>query len=245
MSTAPVAPRAVDAFVQLWAEALSNVLGQLASVEYPMQPTSAEGMPDTETGDVQLTVTAVGNVRGEMSVRVPASSVVQLAKLLTKANTAASQLSADNGSTLDELFRQVAGHVVTAARPKGLEIQLTTVLGEAPTWSPGASGWICSAPGAPHLLQVEWKLSSALATGLVSSWQEQAGSASEAMPEVREVTPTKSAEAVNTKLPAKLHRSTAHGTRRRGTIWSDIELELLMLPCDVVTPTMTEIIITA
>lgn len=205
MSTAPVAPaRAVNAFVHLWAEASSNVLAQGASAEYSMQPSSAEGMPGPDAGDVQLTITAAGNVRGEMSVRVPASSMVQLAKLLTGANTAASEVSADSRSAVEEFFRQVAGHVVTSARPKGLEIQLTTVPGEAPTWSPGASGWICSGLGAPHQLQVEWKLSSALATGLVSSWQEQAASLPAAVAEETEARPTKSAEAINTKLPAKL-----------------------------------------
>jgi flagellar motor switch protein FliN len=70
------------------------------------------------------------------------------------------------------LFRQIAGHVATSARPRGLEIQLTVNLGEAPTWPPAASGWIFSGPTAPRPAQIEWKLSSALATALVSAWRE-------------------------------------------------------------------------
>lgn len=75
-------------------------------------------------------------------------------------------------SALEELFRQIAGHVVTSAKPKGLEIQLTVILGESPTWPPAASGWIFSGPTAPRPAQIEWKLSSALATALVSAWRE-------------------------------------------------------------------------
>ncbi|HZQ17821.1 MAG TPA: FliM/FliN family flagellar motor switch protein [Terriglobales bacterium] len=207
MSTAPVAPpRAVNTFVHLWAEALSNVLAQVASAEYSMQPTLSGQMPQPDAGDVQLTITAAGNVRGEMTVGVPASSVLELARLLTDGNATASELSGDNRSAVEEFFRQVAGHVVTSARPKGLEIQLTTVPGEAPTWSPGASGWICSVPGAPHQLQIEWKLSSALATGIVSSWQEQAASPPAAVREVQDATAesTYVGRAKEERLPAKL-----------------------------------------
>lgn len=208
MSTVPVvSSTAVTAFGQLWAEALSNVLAQVTSGAYPMQATSAEGMPEPEAGDVQLTITAAGSVRGEMNVRVPGPAARDFVKLTSGANPGASELSAESRSALEELFRQVAGHVVTSARPKGLEIQLTTVLGEAPTWSPGASGWISSAAGAPHQLQVEWRLSSALATGLVSSWQEQAApppAVSQEREEANDAKNLRGSKGSNEKLPAKL-----------------------------------------
>ena len=49
---------------------------------------------------------------------------------------------------------------------------LTVVIGESPTWSPAASGWVCSGQAAPRKVQIEWRLSSALTTSLISAWQE-------------------------------------------------------------------------
>lgn len=161
----------VHAFAQLWIEALSTVLSQVASAKFPMQAGEAENVPAAE--DVQLTVTAAGTARGEMNLRLPPATALDLAKIFVSDTDAArADLTADDRSALEELFRQVAGHVATSARPKGLEIQLTVSLGEAPTWAAAANGWICSGPEAPRAAQVEWKLSSALATALVSTWRE-------------------------------------------------------------------------
>lgn len=130
-------------------------------------------MPAAAAEDVQLTITAAGTARGEMNLRLPPGTAVDLAKIFAADTDAArTDVTADDRSALEELFRQVAGHVVTSARPKGLEVQLTVTLGEAPTWPPAASGWICSRPTAPRVAQIEWKLSSALATALVSAWRE-------------------------------------------------------------------------
>jgi flagellar motor switch protein FliN len=45
-------------------------------------------------------------------------------------------------------------------------------LGEAPTWSPGASGWLCSGADAKFKVEIEWRLSSALAVSLQAAWQQ-------------------------------------------------------------------------
>ena len=163
----------VNAFAQLWIEALSTVMSQVASASFPMQEGGAENMPAAVAEDVQLTVTAAGTARGEMNLRLPPATALDLAKIfISDTNAARTEITADDRSALEELFRQVAGHVATSAKPKGLEIQLTVILGEAPTWPPAASGWLFSGPTAPRPAQVEWKLSSALATALVSTWRE-------------------------------------------------------------------------
>lgn len=163
----------VNAFAQLWTEALATVMSQVASASFPMQQGGAENMPAPAANDVQLTVTAAGTARGEMNLRLPSATALDLAKIFVSDTDAArTEMTADDRSALEELFRQVAGHVATSARPKGLEIQLTVNLGEAPTWSEAASGWMCSASTAPRPAEVEWKLSSALATALVSTWKE-------------------------------------------------------------------------
>jgi flagellar motor switch protein FliN len=163
----------VNAFAQLWTEAISSVMSQVASASFPMQQGGGENMPAASAEDVQLTVTAAGTARGEMSLCLPPATALDLAKIFVSDTDAArTETTADDRSALEELFRQVAGHVATSARPKGLEIQLTVIIGELPTWPPAASGWICSGPAAPRPAQIEWKLSSALATALVSAWRE-------------------------------------------------------------------------
>ncbi|HUK49005.1 MAG TPA: flagellar motor switch protein FliN [Terriglobales bacterium] len=202
MSTPPVTtPRPVSAFIQLWADAASTVLQQIVSAAYPITVAPAEEMPASAAGDVQLTITATGTARGEMSLRVPAPTAIELAKVFTaNPDVPGPEPSADDRAALEELFRQFAGHVVTSARPKGLEIQLTTALGETPTWSPGASGCLRSGAGAPQQLQIEWKLSSALATALVTTWQEPEAAKPAPPPEIKkEVKATKDAN-----LPSKL-----------------------------------------
>ena len=166
-------PGPVNAFAQLWTEAMSAVMSQVASASFPMQAATAETMPPAAAEDVQLTVTAAGTARGEMNLRLPPATAVDLAKIfISDTDAARTEVTADDRSALEELFRQIAGHVVTSAKPKGLEVQLTVNLGEAPTWPPAASGCISSGATAPRPVQVEWKLSSALATALVSAWRE-------------------------------------------------------------------------
>jgi flagellar motor switch protein FliN/FliY len=163
----------VNAFAQLWTEAISSVMSQVASASFPMQGGAGENMPAGVPEDVQLTITAAGTARGEMNLRLPPGTAIDLAKIFVSDTDAArTELTADDRAALEELFRQIAGHVATSARPKGLEIQLTVTLGEVPTWPPAARGWIFSGPTAPRPSQVEWKLSSALATALVSTWRE-------------------------------------------------------------------------
>jgi flagellar motor switch protein FliN len=163
----------VKAFGQLWVDALGTVMSQVASAVFPTQEGGAESMPAAVPEDVQLTITAAGTARGEMNLRLPPGTALDLAKIFVSDTDAArTELTADDRSALEELFRQIAGHVATSARSKGLEIQLTVILGEAPTWPAAASGCIFSGSGAPHPAQLEWKLSSALATALVSAWRE-------------------------------------------------------------------------
>ena len=159
-------------FIQLWIESIASVLGQVASAAFPVEETAGEGMPAAAATDLYLTITAASAVRGEMGLRLPQATAVELAKLFMSDTDAAHvELNADDRSAAEELFRQIAGHVSTAARPIWTEIPLTVVAGEAPTWSSAASGWICSPQGATRQLQIEWSLSSALTTALAAARQ--------------------------------------------------------------------------
>ena len=206
MSASTVAPNPpVGAFVQLWAECISSVMSHVASAPCPMQESTGETFPAPSIGDVQLTVAASGAARGEMNLRLPPATALGLAKIVrAEADTARAELNADDRTALEELFRQIAGQVSTSSRPKGLEIQLTVVVGEAPTWSPGARGWICSGPDAPSPVQIEWSLSSALATGLVAATREPEPPAVAPTPSDRSKDPSKFALLMDVELDLTL-----------------------------------------
>ena len=171
-------------FMQLWAASASNVLGQIVSGIFQIDlaeepPTGAIEAAET---DVYLTITVAGSARGEMSFRLPANVALEMARTFSGEGTSENKdLTADDRAALDELFRQIAGHVSTAAKEKWNEIPITVGSGEAPTWSPGASGWLCSAAGTAFAVAIEWRLSAALTTSLQAVRQASA-TASQPLP---------------------------------------------------------------
>jgi flagellar motor switch protein FliN len=159
-------PEQVRDYIRLWAESMGTVLGQIAAASFPVQNT-AERQPGTPAAhDVQLIATAAGAARGELSLRIPESSALALAKLFTGAVPAGSEITAEESSAIEELLRQVAGHIVTSAGPLFPDLSLSVALRESPTWSPAASGWFESGPGAPCEVALEWQMSAALHTSL-------------------------------------------------------------------------------
>ena len=171
-------------FMQLWAASASNVLGQIVSgifqIDLAEEPPT--GPIEAAETDVYLTITVAGSARGEMSFRLPANVALEMARTFSGEGTAENkELTADDHSALDELFRQMAGHVSTAAKEKWSEVPITVASGEAPTWSPGASGWLCSAAGTAFAIAIEWRLSAALTTSL-QAIRQASPSASQSLP---------------------------------------------------------------
>jgi flagellar motor switch protein FliN/FliY len=168
-------------FAQLWAEVLARVLGQIAATPFPIEAadTAPDAVPPPAATDLNVTITSGGSVRGEMSLRIPQASALALVRVFNGDSDTNSreltprELTANDRSALQELFRQIAGRVSTAARPRWPELPLTASLSEAPTWSPAASGWIVSSSAAPRPLGMEWKLSAALLSALLAAWQEE------------------------------------------------------------------------
>jgi flagellar motor switch protein FliN/FliY len=159
----------IRTFIQLWAESLSLVLGQIASAPFPMMSaeTSAD-RPALAGSDVWLTVTIAGPAQGEMVVRVPQPAALLLSKIFMQEETLPAELTPEGRSAVEELFRQVAGYVTTSGRATLPDIAVTVGLSSAPTWPPTSSGWIDSAAGAPQTLAIEWRMSAALGAALAS-----------------------------------------------------------------------------
>jgi CheY-specific phosphatase CheX len=117
----------VRAYMQVWAESLSQVLGQVAGSPFAMEylpETPADVRPPQES-DLRVILVAAGALRGEMSLRIPREAVLALAQLfLSEARDAAAEFKPDHQEAVEELLRQVAGLAATALKPRWGEVQL-------------------------------------------------------------------------------------------------------------------------
>jgi flagellar motor switch protein FliN/FliY len=158
------------AFVQVWAEALSQVLGQIASTEVPCFPLSAAPprLPPAGGADQWIACTCSGTVRGEMSLRLNPAVVLGFAQVFMSEPAAPEvELTSDHREAVVELFRQVAGLVATSAKPRWGEIklQMETSAG-APSWPASSTSWLQAGKEETADALVEVQLSAALVAAL-------------------------------------------------------------------------------
>jgi len=160
-------------YMQLWAESIASVLGQIAgapfAVEY-LTEAPAE-TPPAQENDLRVVMVAAGGLRGEMSLRIPRACALGMAQLfLGETQDAAGEFKSDYQESVEELLRQVAGHAASAIKPRWGEVQLRLESATAaPSWSPAAGGWLASGVGAVCPLRLEWQLSAALNAALVAA----------------------------------------------------------------------------
>jgi flagellar motor switch protein FliN/FliY len=158
--------------MQVWAESMAQVLGQVAGSPYAVEclPASPAEAPPTQESDLRVIIVVAGALRGEMSMRIPLAAVLGVAQLfLSEAQDAAAEFKPDHQEAVEELLRQVAGHAATALKPRWGEVQLRLESGAPPSWSPGSGGWLDSGSGTSCRLWLEWQLSAALNAALVAA----------------------------------------------------------------------------
>jgi len=164
---------------------MALVLGQIAGAACPMEfkaEAPEAGAGDAE-GDLRAMMTAAGSLRGEMAMRVPQGAVLGVAQIfLGEAQDASASLSNEHREAAEEFLRQVAGQVATALKPAWGEVQLRLEFGSAPSWPPGAGGWVGPGEGAPAQLWVEWQASAALLAALRQSRAESSAAAAAPVP---------------------------------------------------------------
>ena len=159
-------------FVQLWAQSLSLVLGQIAGAPFSLLLSEVSPERPAEAGtDILVTVAAAGAAQGEMGFRIPQSEAKTLVAIFMQ--DAAAAEGNDGRAEIEELFRQVAGYVSTSAKPTLPNLGLTISLSPSFAWPPAAIGWISSAEGAPKNLAIEWRMSAALEAAIVKAMREQ------------------------------------------------------------------------
>jgi len=164
----PLSPE-VARFIGAWSESMASVLGSIAGSAYPVrcvnQPDSSS--PSPSESDLEAVVTASGPLRGEMNLHIPQSAVIRLAQVFLGEETDTSvAFKAEHRDAVEELIRQIAGHVASALKPVWGDCQLRVEFGVAPAWPPGAEGWFTSSNDSPSRLWVQWRVSAALVAAL-------------------------------------------------------------------------------
>jgi flagellar motor switch protein FliN len=169
-STPAPAPKQEFEHMQVWAQALAEVLGQVVGSPVPndvLGESPADLAPASEA-DVWILCAFSGGLRGELALRLPAASARVLAQLFMS-----EPVNADAASTPEhreaavELLRQVAGHAATALKGTWGEVQLRLDPAPgAPSWPSSSTYWLRAANDATPAGVVEFHLSAALAAAL-------------------------------------------------------------------------------
>jgi len=188
-AAAALAPAPAE-YVQLWADSLSQVMGQITGTAVPCAvraetPAELSPAPAAES-DLWAVVTASGGLRGEMTLRLPATTALHLAQIFMgepmgepmSESPVPGELTADYKDAVIELLRQVSGIVSTAAKARWGEIQLRVELGAAaPSWPTAASLWVQAGEDGPASMVLEFGLSASFVAEL------RAGKTAPAKPE--------------------------------------------------------------
>jgi flagellar motor switch protein FliN len=176
-------------FVEVWAQGLAQVLGQVTGSSFPcvMLTQPPAELPASAEGDLWIICACAGGLRGEMSLRLPPVSAARLARILigepvapeapaeptvSPEHVSAEQISAEpisgeQGEAATELFRQVAGLVASELKPQWGEVQLRPeIAGGTPSWPSSSTSWLRAGETADNTAWAEVHLSAALGAAL-------------------------------------------------------------------------------
>ena len=177
MTEAASTPSPADpaSFLELWAQCFSQTLGQLTAV--PVSCAVLAELPAelaaVSENDLSLLATLSSGLRGEMSLRLPPTTVLHCAQTLT-GDTAPAEMTPEHRDAALELIRQVAGLVSTSLEPRWGEVQLRIEAAQAvPTWSASATAWLRAGEDSAPLAWVEVHLSAALVAALRAVRKEE------------------------------------------------------------------------
>ncbi len=172
MSAAAEPTRQSDAyaFVQAWADALSQVLGQITStpVLCVALDQSPAKLPPASDADFWIASTCSGGLRGEMCLRLNPAVVLGFAQVfMSEAAAPEAELTSDHREAVLELLRQVAGRVATSLKPQWGELQFRLEASPgAPSWPASSISWLQAGKEDTADALVEVHLSAALAATL-------------------------------------------------------------------------------
>ena len=165
-------------FVQMWAQVLSQVLGEIAGspLTVSVLPESPAELTPATDSDLWLIVSSSGTIRGEMSLRLPSATTVRLAQLFMSEPVAAADVTPEHREAVVELLRQVAGLAATAIKSTWGEVQLhLDTSSSAPSWTASSSSYLRI--GEDSSIVLELQISAALAAALRTEKSEPAAQA--------------------------------------------------------------------
>jgi flagellar motor switch protein FliN len=161
-------PREILSYLEVWADALSRAIGEIAGASFAcvFQSNAPAGAAVASLDDSWIVTAASGSVRGEMSLRVPPPTVVRLAQILMSEPAAPADVTPEHREAALELLRQVSGVAATELRAQRGEVQLHLEASTAaPSWPSSFSGWFRMGEEASPIL-MEVHLSVALLASL-------------------------------------------------------------------------------
>jgi flagellar motor switch protein FliN len=224
-ATAPALESGPGEFLQLWSDSLSQVMGRItsAAVSCTVRREALADFPPAAEGDLWVAVTATGGLRGEMSLRLGAATVLQLAQIfLSEPATPEAQPTAKHRDAVIELLRQVANPVTAAAKARSGEIQLRIEAAAAsPSWAPAATFWLQmgARPEAEDPSEdasrtaIEFALSAALVAELRVQKTEAAPAAADSAPPISSST-TQTPGALDRLLDVQLAMTMRFGAKK-------------------------------
>jgi flagellar motor switch protein FliN len=157
-------------YVQVWVESLAQVLGQIAGspLTCVVLPEAPAELPPSGDGDLWILGICSGGLRGEMSLRLPAASILRLAQIfVSEPDTPEAEVTPDHREAVIELLRQVGGLVATALKVTWGDVQLRLdASAGTPSWPASSTVWLRAGEDASTAALVEVNLSAALAAAL-------------------------------------------------------------------------------
>jgi len=201
---AAAAPRTEPArHIQIWAESLGEVLGQIGGSPVPctvLAEAPAE-LPPASAGDLWIVCACSGGLRGEMSLRLAAAATLRLAQIFMSEPAAPeAEITSDHREAVVELLRQIAGLVASALKANWGEVQLRLdTSAAAPSWPASSTAWLRAGEEIQTSPLVEVHLSAALVAALRAEKTEAAKPAPSPAP------PAAPAPSIPEESKAKLH----------------------------------------
>jgi flagellar motor switch protein FliN/FliY len=225
-AAAPAPQSQIAEFLQIWSSSFSQVLGQITgtAVSCTLQAEAPAGLPPAGEGDLWVSVTSSGQLRGEMNLRIAAATVLRLAQIfMSEPATPDAQPTADHRDAVIELMRQVSGIVTTTAKARWGEIQLLVEAAPAaPSWPSAGTFWLQAGEEGPAAIWLEAGISAALAAALRAEKAEPA-KAEAARAETANAAPN---PVTNSATPASLNDA-QQGTRTLDLLM-DVQLAMTM-----------------
>lgn len=175
-------------YLQTWVESLAHVLSQISGSPLPcvILPEAPAEMPAPGESDLWILGACSGGLRGEMSLRLPAASILRLAQIfVSEPPTPEAEVTPDHREATAELLRQVGGLVATSLKENWGDVQLRLDPSTgAPSWPASTTSWLRAGEDAPGAAFLEMHLSAALVAALRSEKTEAAKLAPQPSPTV-------------------------------------------------------------